>query len=488
MSGKTGEVTLSTKLFYGFGSVAYGVKNNGFSYFLVFFYERVMGLEGYLAGIAMLIVMCVDAVSDPIIGHVSDNLHSKWGRRHPFMYAAAFPVALSYFFVWNPPHDLSQMQLFVYLILLAALVRTFITMYEIPSTALVSEFTDDYDQRTSMLAYRYFFGWWGGLAMHITVLYVLLAATPDYPFGLLNPEGYPYLGIVAAVIIFVAIMVSAIGTHKNIPDLHAPPEKKDFKLGDIFRDLLETLSNRNFLVLFLSAIGFAMAGGISSALSLYFNTFYWGLTSFEIGTIAFVYFASAAIALYIAPRVTKGRDKKTVAITIWLIAIGFMPLVIVLRQLGLMPENGSSLLLPILAAHGLVEIAIIITADILISSMVADVVEDSQKTTGRRSEGLFFAGRTFAGKVVHGFGALAAGIILSVIHFPKGAKPDEIPQEILTNLALIYIPLLMFLYLISVYSLKFYKITRESHADNLAAVSARASSGDTEVIAPQPSD
>lgn len=487
MNTKMGEVTLSTKLYYGFGSVAYGVKNNGFSYFLVFYYERVLGLEGYLAGLAMLFVMCIDAVSDPLIGHLSDNWHSKWGRRHPFMYAAALPVAFSYFFVWNPPGDMSQTQLFFYLIALAALVRTFITMYEIPSTALVSEFTDDYDMRTSMLSYRYFFGWWGGLTMHITVLYVLLADTPEYSYGLLNPSGYPKLGLVASIIIFIAIMVSSLGTHKNIPYLQAPPPKQDFKISRVFKDLLETLSNRNFLVLFLSAIGFAMAGGISAALNLYFNTFFWGLNSFQIGTLTWVFFISAAVALYLAPLLTKNRDKRNVAITIWLVAILFMPLLIILRLLGWMPENGSGLLLPILMAHGLFEVAIIVTADILISSMVADVVEDSQKTTGRRSEGLFFAGRTFAGKVVHGFGALAAGIILSAVSFPKGVAPGEVPQEVLTNLALIYVPLLMSFYLIAVYCLKFYRITRHSHAENLAAV-AQASAGDTEVIAPQPSD
>ncbi len=97
------KVSISTKLYYGFGSVAYGVKNNGFSYLLLFFYVQVVGLEGYLTGLAMFIVMACDAVSDPIIGHISDNWHSKWGRRHPFMYFSALPVSLSYYFLWRPP-------------------------------------------------------------------------------------------------------------------------------------------------------------------------------------------------------------------------------------------------------------------------------------------------------------------------------------------------------------------------------------------------
>jgi Na+/melibiose symporter-like transporter len=186
-------VLLSTKLYYGFGAVAYGVKNNGFSYLLLFFYERVVGLEGYLAGLAMLIVMLCDAISDPIVGHISDNWHSRWGRRHPFMYFSALPVAMTYFFLWTPP-DLGQTGTFVYFILLAVLVRTLITMYEIPSTSLVPEFTGDYDQRTSMLGYRFFFGWWGGLTIAVLAYKVFFHATEEYPFGQLNPAAWPVYG------------------------------------------------------------------------------------------------------------------------------------------------------------------------------------------------------------------------------------------------------------------------------------------------------
>ncbi len=80
------------------------------------------------------------------------------------MYAAAIPVAIGYYFLWNPPHW-SNAALFYYLIGIIIVVRTFITMYEIPSSALVAELTPDYDQRTSFLSYRYLFGWLGGLAM-----------------------------------------------------------------------------------------------------------------------------------------------------------------------------------------------------------------------------------------------------------------------------------------------------------------------------------
>jgi GPH family glycoside/pentoside/hexuronide:cation symporter len=100
----------------------------------LFFYSHVLGLSPQLAGFGILIALIFDAFSDPIVGRLSVGLHSKWGRRHPLMYAAALPIAISYFFLWNPPAGLSQNELFVYFVIMAVMVRTFITLYEIPSS------------------------------------------------------------------------------------------------------------------------------------------------------------------------------------------------------------------------------------------------------------------------------------------------------------------------------------------------------------------
>ena len=134
------KLALGAQLAYGFGAVAYGIKDNGFQYFLLLFYGTVIGLEPALAGAALLIALLFDALSDPIVGYWSDNTRSRWGRRHPFMYAAAIPVALCYSLLWQPP-DWSNGALFAYLVVLAILIRTLITFYETPSSALMPELT-----------------------------------------------------------------------------------------------------------------------------------------------------------------------------------------------------------------------------------------------------------------------------------------------------------------------------------------------------------
>ena len=155
------KLSFITKFYYGFGSMAYGIKDNAFSYFLLFVYVQVFGLAPDLAGLAIFVMLIFDAISDPLIGYFSDRTRSRWGRRHPFMYFSAIPVGLSFFLLWDPPSHLSQNELFFYLLFLGIFIRTAITFYEIPSAALGPELSKDYVERSSLMSFRYWF-WVGG--------------------------------------------------------------------------------------------------------------------------------------------------------------------------------------------------------------------------------------------------------------------------------------------------------------------------------------
>jgi len=100
-------VDLRTKVLYGLGAVAFGVKDNGFSFFLLLYYNQVLGLPNAWVGVGIMTALMIDAVIDPVIGHLSDHLHAAWGRRHPFMYASALPVAVVYWLLWSPPTQTS---------------------------------------------------------------------------------------------------------------------------------------------------------------------------------------------------------------------------------------------------------------------------------------------------------------------------------------------------------------------------------------------
>lgn len=210
--------SLRTKIVYGLGSVAFGVKDNGFQTILLLFYNQVVHLPGIQVGLAVSIALMIDAFIDPVVGHFSDNLRTRWGRRHPLMYVSAVPVAITYLLLWNPPHW-SATALFFYLAAVAILVRTLITFYEIPSSALAPELTLDYDQRTSFFGYRLFFAWYGGMTMYALAFLVFLPPDATHRVGQLNEHGYSRYGFTAAIVMAAAILLSAFGTHKFIPRL-----------------------------------------------------------------------------------------------------------------------------------------------------------------------------------------------------------------------------------------------------------------------------
>ena len=426
---ETTKPSLWTKVSYGFGAVAFGVKDNGFSYFLLIFYSQVIGLDARLVGLALTISLLVDAIFDPILGYWSDNLRSKWGRRHPFMYAAAVPIAATYFLLWSPPQGWEDFHLFLYLLGLSIVVRMLISVYEIPSTALAPELTDDYDERSSLQAYRSYFGWTGGNAMSVFNFIVLfpLFATAAIPNGQFNPEAYRTYGMIASGLLLFSVLASSIGTHSRIMHLKPAPPKRRLSPLIVFKEIFETLSNRSFLALFVSAI----------------------------------------LGAVLAPIVSRTIGKKKGAIIIGLIAFLGSPMPIVLRLMGVLPDNSSPLVFWFVFFTTMIDVGLIICFQILAASMMADLVEQAEIKTGRRSEGIFFAASAFIRKVVGGLGLTAATFVLTVAGLQAGADPSQVSDETLFRLGLFYVPVILALWMTMLAVMMTYTITRDGHEANL---------------------
>lgn len=469
--------TMRTKLAYGFGAAAYGIKDGGFSYFLLLFYSQVIGLDARLVGLAITISLVVDAVCDPIVGYWSDNLRSRWGRRHPFMYAAALPAAATYFLIWNPPADWSQAALFWYLLGLTIIVRIAITLYEIPSAALAPELASDYDQRSSLLGWRYYFAWTGGTVMTVANFAVLfpLFATAAIPNGQFNRDAYQVYGIIASAFIFISIIVSCLGTHDRIVHLRQPPPRRILTVGTIFREMFETLGNRSFAALFGATMLGAVATGLSASLSFYFLSYFWGFSAPQIGLITGSVFISAIIGAVMASIATRIVGKRRGAVIIGVIAALFLPLPITLRLLGWLPANGDPSLFWLVLIVTMLDIGLIICFQILSSAMLADLVEQAELKTTRRSEGMFFAAATFIRKSVQGLGVIAASFVLTLAAFPAGARPDQVSAANLWQLGVIYVPSILTLWLLMIAVISTYKLSRADHEENLRQLAAKDS-------------
>lgn len=457
-----------TKFLYGFGSMSYGIKDNAFAYFLLFVYVQIFGLAPDLAGLAILLMLVFDAFSDPLVGYFSDRHQSKWGRRHPFMYFSAIPVSLSFFLLWDPPETLSQTQLFFYLLGVGVFIRTAITFYEIPSTALGPELSKDYVERSSLLSYRYWFGWWGGLlvwnSLWIFVVYSSYSGTADARY---LPETWKIYGLVCSLIMFIAIMVTALGTHKHIKDLHSPEAKK-ISFRRTLSELWETVTiSRDYLVLFLAMVITSIATGIATNLTLFFYSYFWEFTPLNILTIGLTLFLTPLVGLKVSPMLAAKLGKRETIIYLFIVAFVAENVVILMRVLDYLPNNDSSLILPIVLIFHWVAVSAQIISYTTLASMVFDTVEEVEKLTGRRMEGTLLAARSFAAKCMSGAGAFLAGLILSVSAWPKGAVAGEVESNILNSVGLSAILISTILWISAIFVFSKVKMTRTSHEENL---------------------
>ncbi|MEM9571293.1 MAG: MFS transporter [Pseudomonadota bacterium] len=462
-----------TRIAFGVGGAAGGIKNNGFDYVLLLFYSQILGLPGWWVAGAIWIALIIDAVSDPIVGYWSDNLRSKMGRRHPFLYVAALPAAIAYFFVWNPPTGLEGSPLFAWLLTLTIIVRVSYTLFEVPSLSLSAELSQDYDVRTSLMSFRYFFAWVGGLAVQVMLFMVFLKPSEGDPQGFFHIPGWNIYGLVGASSIFTAILITALGTHHRIPMLMRPPTERKLTVGKIFSEIWETLSNPSFRALFVATLFGLLATGISATLNQYINGFFWNFNSQQIGALTFAVFLSAIMALVLAPIAGRIWGKKRAAISIGLMAFTLAPAPVFARLLGWLPENGTPELFYIILVVTVFDVALIIAYQMLAASLVTDIVEESELKTGRRSEGTFFAGITFIRKLSQGIGVLTASFILAAAAIPPGTRPEEASAESVATLGFGYGATLFVVWMLMILSISFYRISREDHARNLEALAAK---------------
>ncbi len=462
------------KFWYGFGQLAEGVKNTAFSFFLVFYFNQVLGLSGTLAGTAIFIALIFDAVSDPVAGSLSDRLRSRWGRRHPFMYASAAPLAVTFYLLFNPPSGLGQSGLFGWLLCFAILVRASMTLYHVPHLALGAELTDDYSERTTVVAFRSFFSMVGGFATPVVGMALFLRSTAEFENGQLNPAGYESLAIFFGVVMFVSIIASGIGTHSRIPFLHRPPEgAESFSLARLWIEFREAFAMRDFVWLACGMIGVATLGGILLVLQLHLTTFFWELSTDQIIVQSGFRALGPLLGIPFWAIMARRFDKMpTLAFgTFWVaLIVGAPP---VAKIYGFYPPYEDPTYFPILLAVSFLSLFGASAAVVTGGSMMADVVDAHELRFGRRQEGVFFAALSFASKAASGLGGGIAGIGIDVIQLPTSAVPGELSAEVVRNLGFLCGPVTASLAILSALAFTRYGLRRERVTEIQAELATR---------------
>jgi len=471
----TSTLTFNTKFAYGVGQLAEGLKNSALNTFLLFYYNQVLGLSGTLAGLAVAIALIFDAVTDPLAGSISDNWRGHLGRRHPFMYASAIPLGICFYLLFSPPVDMSQWGLFCWLTVTVVLTRASMTLYHVPHIALGAELSTDYQERSQIVSFRYVLSFTGFFLCYGLGFAWFFRDTPEFPNGQFNTAAYSPFALTLSLLMVLTIIWSAWGTQHRIPYLpRAVGEQvKLSTVGFVLRMFAETtgaLKNRSFRWLFAGALVIFVMVGVDSALSLYVLEFFWELDSQGKLFVLLVYPVGIMLGSIISPITHRFIDKRTGVIIGSIGWAVFQVGPILLRFLGWFPDNGSGSLVVTLLVLKFVQGIFAAQSLVSFNSILADIADEHELTTGKRQEGIFFAAASFATKTTAGIGSFLAGIGLDLISWPRGAhiqSAADIPPETLMWLGLFYGPIVAgFAVFNVIFNLKC-KMTRQRHEENV---------------------
>jgi GPH family glycoside/pentoside/hexuronide:cation symporter len=464
MSSTHERLHMRTKLGFGVGSIAEGAIVIAFNAWNFLFYNQVLGLSGTLAGLAVTISLVLDGLLEPTVGSISDRWRSKLGRRHPFLYAAPIPLLISFWLLYSPPTALtgSDIGLFVWFTAFSTLHRQALTLYQVPHLALGAELSTDYHQRSIVMSYSTLFAVVGGAGTY----WYGWTWFANHAGGSSTRDNYPALGLGVGLISAIAIFLSAHLTRDQVPRLRqASADTPPFSLKQLWLEILDCLSNRNYRMLVLGLFALSATTGITETLQSYVSLFFWQLPEKTIRVFALASPPAFILAFFVTVRLHRRLDKRVTAIAAMYLIAAIVALPISLRLLGLFPGPGSKALFPMLMLTTFMVYFGIAVLTISVLSALADVADEHELNTGRRQEGVFYAARTFFSKLSTGLGHILAGAAIDLIQFPTKAKPGEVPEDMLVQLGLVHGPLAAVPALIAAYFYSKYSIDRARHEE-----------------------
>ena len=434
------KVSWTAMLSYGAGVVPDNIKNFAWDLFILFLYTQVLGLSGTLTGLALLIALAFDAVSDPYVGFLSDRARNlRLGRRHTFMLLAVVPFALCFYALYTPPQGLGQWGLFAWLVIFAVLTRLAITLFAVPIKAVGAELSRDVSVRPKIMGI--------GTVGLTLARFAVPALAFDYFFrqtaetspGQLNPDNYPAFAAAFALIAAVAMLISIAGTYKPIMEIESmePPVPKP-RVGPVeaLKAVLSALTEtpnvrRAFILAFL--VFFSIVS--ITVLKVHLVTYLWQTPADLNKWIFSIQYIGTGVGAFFLPFLVSSLDRKLcVAVGM----VGFTTLTalaVLLPIFGLLPEAGTRelgwALIGIFLAAGLF-LGVYFVA---IGSLSADVADEHEVNTGKRQQALVSGFGMFAIKAAGAFMTLVTGVYLDIISFPVGAEVGTVPLEKIEALA-----------------------------------------------------
>jgi len=395
-----GKLPFTTKFFYGAGDIFGGGALILIGFYYLFFLTEVAGLNPVLAGLVLMLGKGWDAISDPLMGFITDQTRSRFGRRRVYFLAGILPIIITFTLLWSTPAFETQFGLFLFFLVMNILFNTTLTMVMVPYNALIPELTPSYNERSSLTGFRMAFSNLSSLAS---------AAVPMLIVGSFDQTstGYTIMGITFGLIFALPL----VGTF--LVSFEQPHQHVKTKL-DLIKDVKDTMTNRCFRTLTGIYLLTFLAIDVISAVLMYYMTYVIGrgeeiYISLVFGILLLVQTLSLLIYVPIANRYGK-KTSYYIGTIIWILLVPVLAIV----------GEGTPIWV-IFVIAGLIGLG---TSGAAFSpwSMLPDVLDVDQLATGKRRQGTYAGVMTFLRKLST---AIALMIVGWVIQFSGYTAPQE---------------------------------------------------------------
>ncbi|TGL64958.1 MFS transporter [Leptospira jelokensis] len=414
--------------------------------YLLKYYTEIVGLNSSLAGIALSISVIWDAISDPLMGRISDHTHSRFGRRRPYILIGGILLAISVLLLFSPPQIASQIGKFSYLLSVYLLVNTAMTIISVPHIALGGELSFERNERTSVFGWRLFFSNIGMLIGMIVPAAILQSLGDES-----SKQNIITSRTTAGEIVSLVILVSSLITFWVTKGKDTIQSDKTKQLP-FFQSFGSVLKNRMFLILLFAFVIATIGRTFNSAIALYYYEYRLGLKESQVViNILLPFFLVLMVSIGFWVWISKKIGKKIPAF-FGVFGLGLLTVIVY----PLFPYG--ELRPPLIAAF----FGGIFAGSILImDSILTDVVDYDEFKTGEKREGLYFGIWKMGVKFSQAFGIAITGFLLDIIGFQNGLTTQS--PEVGFRLAMIFGPGVGFFFILGSLLFLFFPLSDSKH-------------------------
>lgn len=417
------------------------LKSFAWDFFVLFFYAQVVGLNGWLLGVAIAVIIVFDTVVDPWIGALSDRMTgARFGRRHTLMFAAILPFMAGILGVFSPPSGMTQMQILSWLLGFGLLARCGISFWTVPAYALGGELTQDAEERRIVAVMRNMGNQLVILSIPVVAFAVFFVETPGFARAQLNPAPYAPFGLFVSLLGGVLMLIGALGTRSagrraeaNALATESTAQAPQGGILFAFWQAIRVTPNIGrllmvaFLVLFVNSV--------INQFTLHLSTYFWQLDHTWTPTVQVGATLGSILAMFLAAPFTRAVGNRRAM----MLGLGgfFTALAgaVLVPLAGLAPEAGTQAMgMFIVAARFLGGLSYGLYV-VPFNIVTYEIGDEHEANTGRAAQGIVASFMFIGLQLGSGAVALIGGSFLGLIDFPAGLPLDQMPVEKVRALA-----------------------------------------------------